>query len=84
MSLPSIHHVPRAVVGLAADLEGLAYVGVFQLAVRFDGPAGTVFGVAERVDAGARAVVEVAQRVLETNTLQKTVLRKLQPTDGTA
>lgn len=62
--LSAVQQAPRALAGAADDLQGLAFVGFFQLAARFDGPATLLFDTAERLDGGARAILGLAQRAL--------------------
>jgi hypothetical protein len=65
--LSSLQRAPHAVADAAGDIQDLAFIGFLQLAARFDGPATALFDAAERVDAGARAVLALPGRALRSN-----------------
>ena len=72
ISLSTLQRAPEAVAGAAGDLQDLAFIGFFQLAARFDRPATVLFDAAERVDAGARALFALPQRMLGSNDREET------------
>jgi hypothetical protein len=65
--LSTVRRAPAAVVDVADDLQDLAFIGFFQLAARFDGPATLLFDTIERVEAAAFGVVGAGHRLLQTN-----------------
>ena len=67
ISLSTLQRAPEAVADVAGDLQDLAFIGFFQLAARFDRPATVLFDAVEAIDAGARALFGVPQRLLGTD-----------------
>jgi hypothetical protein len=67
ISLSTLQRAPEAVADAAGDLQDLAFIGFFQLAARFDRPATVLFDTVEAIDAGARALFGVPQRLLGTD-----------------
>jgi hypothetical protein len=63
----TILRAPRAVAAAADDLQDLAFIGLLQLAARFDGPATVVFDTVERVEAVALDILTLGQRALQIN-----------------
>jgi len=67
-ALSTIRRTPRAIADAAGDVQDLAFIGFFQLAARFDGPATVLFDAVERVEAAALGIVGLGQRVFQGNT----------------